>query len=60
MMRQEIVSTMATREDLVAVRTDIAALRKDYALMRKDIEVMPTVMTVRLDCRLPGTDRAHT
>jgi hypothetical protein len=28
MMRQEIVSSMATREDLVAVRTDIAALRR--------------------------------
>jgi hypothetical protein len=48
LLRQELMSALATRDELHEVRRDIAELRQDTALLRKDLEMLPTAMTVRL------------
>jgi len=51
-LRQELVSSLASRDELAAVRADIAGLRQDNALIRKDMEILSTSMTVRLGSML--------
>ena len=51
-LRQELVSSLASRDELAAVRADIAGLRQDNALIRKDMEILSTTMTVRLGSML--------
>ena len=52
MLRQDLISDLASRDELAAVRTDVAALRQDYVLIRKDLELLSTTMTVRLGSML--------
>jgi len=59
LLRQELVSSLASRDDLAGVKADIGvlrqeigALRQDNALIRKDMELLSTTMTVRLGSML--------
>ena len=58
-LRQELVASLASRDDLASVKADIGVLRQeigvlrqDNALIRKDMEVLSTTMTVRLGSML--------
>lgn len=63
LLRQELMASLASRDELAAVRTDLAGVRQDHALLRKDLEVLSagfrkdlellsTTMTVRLGSML--------
>jgi len=39
LLRQELIASLASRDELAGVRTDLAALRQDHVLLRKDVEV---------------------
>jgi hypothetical protein len=63
LLRQELIASLASRDELAGVRTDLAALRQDQALLRKDLDVLAstfhkdlellsTTMTVRLGSML--------
>ena len=52
MLRQDLISSLASRDELAGVRTDVAALRQDHVLIRKEMELLSTTMTVRLGSML--------
>ena len=52
MLRQDLISSLASRDELAGVRTDVAALRQDFVLIRKEMELLSTTMTVRLGSML--------
>ena len=63
LLRQELIASLASRDELAGVRTDLAALRQDHVLLRKDLDVLAsgfrkdlellsTTMTVRLGSML--------
>lgn len=63
LLRQELIASLASRDELAGVRTDLAALRQDHVLLRKDLEVLAAgfrkdlellsnAMTVRLGSML--------
>jgi len=63
LLRQELIASLASRDELAGVRTDLSALRQDHALLRKDLNVLAssfhkelkllsTTMTVRLGSML--------
>ncbi len=59
LLRQELVASLASRDDLATVkadigvlRQDIGTLRQDNALIRKDLEILSTTMTVHLGSML--------
>ena len=63
MLRQELIASVASRDEVAGVRTDLAALRQDHVLLRKDLDVLAsgfhrdlellsTTMTVRLGSML--------
>ena len=51
-LRQDLISSLASRDELAGVRTDVAALRQDHVLIRKEMELLSTTMTVRLGSML--------
>ena len=63
LLRQELIASLASRDELAGVRTDLTALRQDHVLLlkdldvlgssfRKDLELLSTTMTVRLGSML--------
>ena len=66
LLRQELIASLASRDDLASVKADIGVLRQeigvlrqdfgtlrqDNALIRKDMEILSTTMTVRLGSML--------
>jgi len=52
LLRQELVATLAGRDEVAAIKGDIVSLRGDVALVRKDMEILSTTMTVRLGSML--------
>ena len=52
LLRQELVATLAGRDEVAAIKADVASLRNDVALVRKDMEILSTTMTVRLGSML--------
>jgi hypothetical protein len=52
LLRQELVATLAGRDEVAAIKADVASLRSDVALVRKDMEILSTTMTVRLGSML--------
>ena len=52
MLRQELISSLASRDELVAARADIAGLRQDNALVRKEMELLSSRLVVQLGSML--------
>lgn len=52
LLRQDLVATLAGRDEVAAVKADVVSLRSDVALVRKDMEILSTTMTVRLGSML--------
>jgi hypothetical protein len=52
LLRQELVATLAGRDEVAAIKADVVSLRSDVALVRKDMELLSTTMTVRLGSML--------
>lgn len=52
MLRQELVFSLASRDELAGVRADIGTLRQDIVLVRKDMELLSTRMIVQLGSML--------
>jgi len=59
LLRQDLVATLAGRDEASAIKADVASLRSDFvslrsdvALVRKDMEILSTTMTVRLGSML--------
>ena len=52
MLRQELISSLASRDELAGVKTAIAVLGQDIVLIRKEMELLATTMTVRLGSML--------
>jgi hypothetical protein len=52
LLRQELVATLAGRDEVAAIKADVVSLRGDVALVRKDVEILSTTMTVRLGSML--------
>jgi hypothetical protein len=52
MLRQELVSSLASREELASVRTDIGGLRQDIVLVRKDMELLSSRLVIQLGSML--------
>ena len=59
LLRQELLSSLASRDELAAVRTDLGELRQDFgalrqdnALIRKEMELLSSTLTVRLGSML--------
>ncbi len=59
LLRQELLSRLASRDELAALRTDfselrqdVRTLRQDNALIRKELELLSSTLTVRLGSML--------
>ena len=52
LLRQELLSSLASREELAGVRTDVGGLRQDNALIRKEMELLASRMIVQLGSML--------
>gem|GEM_PF-1349708 len=52
MLRQELISSLASRDELAGVKTDIAALRQDNVLVRKEMELLSSRLVVQLGSML--------
>ncbi len=52
MLRQELISSLASRDELAGVKTDIAALRQDSVLIRKEMELLSSRLIVHLGSML--------
>jgi hypothetical protein len=52
MLRQELISSLASRDELAGVKTDIAALRQDSVLIRKEMELLSSRLIVQLGSML--------
>jgi len=66
LLRQELIATVAGREETSAIKSDLAVVRSELALVRndvvqvrgevalvrKDLEILSTTMTVRLGSML--------
>jgi hypothetical protein len=52
LLRQELVATLAGRDEVAAIKADVVSLRGDVALVRKDVEILSKTMTVRLGSML--------
>ena len=52
MLRQELMSSLASRDELAGVKTDIAALRQDNVLIRKEMELLSSRLGVQLGSML--------
>ncbi len=42
LLRQELIASLASRDELAGVRTDLAAVRQDHVLLRKDLDAQST------------------
>ena len=49
LLRQELIASLASRDELAGVRTDLAGLRQDHVLLRKDLEVLSAGFRKDLD-----------
>ena len=54
LLRQELIASLASRDELAGVRTDLAALRQDHVLLRKDLEVLSAGFRKDLDVQSIG------
>ena len=54
LLRQELIASLASRDELAGVRTDLAALRQDHVLLRKDLEVLSAGFRKDLDVQSTG------
>ena len=54
LLRQELIASLASRDELAGVRTDLAALRQDHVLLRKDLEVHLAGFRKDLDAQSTG------
>jgi hypothetical protein len=54
LLRQELIASLASRDELAGVRTDVAALRQDHVLLRKDLEVLSAGFRRDLDVQSIG------
>jgi hypothetical protein len=52
LLRQELLSSLASRDELAALRTDFGELRQDSALIRKEMELLSSTLTIRLGSML--------
>lgn len=59
LLRQELVATLASREDLAGVKADIGALRQEFgtlrqdnALIRKEMELLSSRLVIQLGSML--------
>lgn len=59
LLRQELLSSLASRDELAALRTDLTTLRadlgdlrQDNALIRKEMELLSSNLTIRLGSML--------
>ena len=52
LLRQELISSLASRDELAGVKTDIAALRQDNVLIRKEMELLSSRLVVQLGSML--------
>jgi hypothetical protein len=59
MLRQELVSSLASRDELAAVRADIGGLRQDFGtlsqdnvLIRKEMELLSSRLVIQLGSML--------
>jgi hypothetical protein len=48
LLRQELLSSLASRDELAALRADFGELRQDNALIRKEMELLSSNLTIRL------------
>ncbi len=54
LLRQELIASLASRDELAGVRTDLAGLRQDHVLLRKDLEVLSAGFRKDLDVQSIG------
>jgi hypothetical protein len=52
LLRQELLSSLASRDELAAVRQEFGTLRQDNALIRKEMELLSSSLTIRLGSML--------
>jgi hypothetical protein len=52
LLRQELLSSLASRDELAAVRQEFGTLRQDNALIRKELELLSSSLTIRLGSML--------
>ena len=52
LLRQQLLSSLATRNELAAVRQEFGTLRQDNALIRKEMELLSSSLTIRLGSML--------
>jgi hypothetical protein len=52
LLRQELLSSLASRDELAALRTDFRELHQDNALIRKEMELLSSALTIRLGSML--------
>jgi hypothetical protein len=48
LLRQELLSNLASRDELAALRADFGELRQDNTLIRKEMELLSSNLTIRL------------
>jgi hypothetical protein len=52
LLRQELLSSLASRDELAALRADFGTLRQDNVLIRKEMELLSSALTIRLGSML--------
>lgn len=52
LLRQELISSLASRDELAGVKADISALRQDNALIRREMELLSSRLVIQLGSML--------